>query len=86
VSNETSSFISLEGFSPVLTVMELAAVLRISRSKAYELVAQRVIPSVRVGRCIRISRAALEEYLALQSNLAEAHTSAKAAHTGRRAG
>jgi excisionase family DNA binding protein len=41
------------------TVEEVAAVLRISRSSAYEAVAAGQIPSVRFGRKIRVPRHAL---------------------------
>ena len=41
---------------PVLTVMEMARVLRIGRSSAYELVRTGVVPCVRVGKLVRIPR------------------------------
>ncbi|MEZ4554828.1 MAG: helix-turn-helix domain-containing protein [Dehalococcoidia bacterium] len=44
----------------MLTVPEAAKLLRIGRNHAYELVARGEIPSVRLGRLIRIPRAALE--------------------------
>ena len=47
----------------MLTVPEAAKVLRIGRNLAYELVARGEIPSVRLGRLIRVPRAALEERL-----------------------
>ena len=47
----------------VLTVEEAAELLKVSRGKAYEAVRAGEIPSVRVGRCIRIPRAALERML-----------------------
>ncbi len=40
----------------VLTVPEAACLLRIARSRAYELVDKGEIPSVRIGRSIRIFR------------------------------
>jgi excisionase family DNA binding protein len=43
----------------VLTVSEAGAVLRISRGAAYEGVRSGAIPSVRIGRTIRIPRSAL---------------------------
>ena len=42
-----------------LTVIEVAELLRIGRSSAYEAVRTGQIPSVRVGKLIRIPRAAL---------------------------
>lgn len=47
----------------MLTVPEAAKLLRIGRNLAYELVSQGEIPSVRLGRLIRVPRAALEERL-----------------------
>jgi excisionase family DNA binding protein len=47
----------------VLTVSEAAAILGISRSHAYDLVARRVLPSRRLGRRIVIPRDALLRFL-----------------------
>jgi excisionase family DNA binding protein len=47
-----------------LTVEEAAKVLRISRGKAYEMVARREIPSVCFGKCRRVSVAALRAWMA----------------------
>lgn len=47
-----------------LTVEELAAFLRIGRSKAYELCHQPDFPAIRIGRTIRISREAFLAWLA----------------------
>jgi excisionase family DNA binding protein len=44
---------------PVLTVEEAATVLRISRGSAYEAVRTGELPHVRIGRSIRVPRAAL---------------------------
>ncbi len=44
----------------LLTVSEAAALLRIGRNLAYQLVAEGEIPSLRLGRLIRIPRSALE--------------------------
>ncbi|MBX6764579.1 MAG: helix-turn-helix domain-containing protein [Rubrobacteraceae bacterium] len=46
-----------------LKVPEVAEVLRIARSRAYELVAEGEIPSVRIGRSVRVSRRELENWL-----------------------
>jgi excisionase family DNA binding protein len=46
-----------------LKVPEVAEVLRIARSRAYGLVAEGEIPSVRIGRSVRISRKELERWL-----------------------
>lgn len=47
----------------VLTVEEVADVLRIGRTAAYQAVKAGEIPSLRLGRKIRVPRAALERLL-----------------------
>lgn len=47
----------------LMTVEEVAAVLRIGRNGAYAAVASGAIPSVRIGRAIRIPRGPLMRYL-----------------------
>ena len=51
-------------FPLALTVEQAAKMLNISRNLAYDLVRQGVIPSLRLGRIIRISRSRLEEWMA----------------------
>lgn len=46
-----------------LRVPEVAKLLRISRARAYEMVADGSIPHVRVGRCIRVRLTELEARL-----------------------
>ena len=46
-----------------LKVPEVAKVLRIVRSRAYELVADGEIPSVRIGRSVRVNRRELKRWL-----------------------
>lgn len=46
-----------------LKVTEVAEFLRIGRTRAYELVSSGEIPSVRIGRNIRVSRKELERWL-----------------------
>lgn len=47
----------------LLTVMEMAAVLRIGRNAAYQMVKDGDIQSIRVGRSIRIPRNALIQFV-----------------------
>lgn len=47
----------------MMTVREAAALMRVGRDTAYSLVAERRIPSLRLGRQIRIPRQALLEHL-----------------------
>ncbi|MDA1195932.1 MAG: helix-turn-helix domain-containing protein [Planctomycetota bacterium] len=51
----------------LLTVPEAARLLRIGRNLAYELIARGEIPSVRLGRVIRVPRVSLERWLAVGS-------------------
>jgi excisionase family DNA binding protein len=46
-----------------LKVPEVAEVLRIARGRAYELVGSGEIPSVRIGRSVRVSRKELDRWL-----------------------
>lgn len=46
-----------------LKVPEVAEVLQIARSRAYELVGSGAIPSVRIGRSVRVSRKELDRWL-----------------------
>jgi excisionase family DNA binding protein len=55
---------------PILTVDELAALLRINRKTCYEALSRREIPGARkIGRTIRISRDAVLEWLAGQGRV-----------------
>ncbi len=49
-------------------VSEAAAVIGLSKSLVYRLVLADEIPHVRVGRSVRIPRAALEEWIAHQQH------------------
>lgn len=46
-----------------LKVPEVAEVLRIARSRAYELVGSGDIPSIKIGRSVRVSRRELDRWL-----------------------
>lgn len=46
-----------------LKVPEVAEFLQIGRSRAYELVGAGEIPSVKIGRSVRVSRRELERWL-----------------------
>lgn len=49
---------------PVLTVDEARQVLRIGRRQLYRAIARQLVPAIKVGRSIRISRSSLEAWLA----------------------
>jgi len=43
---------------------DVASILNISRSKAFTMMAQGDIPSIRIGHCIRVEMEDLEKYIA----------------------
>ena len=65
--NYSNSFsapvISPDKLPLVLSVLEVASILHIGKNMAYDLVNSGAIRCVRVGRCIRVPRSALLEYL-----------------------
>ncbi|WP_242656382.1 helix-turn-helix domain-containing protein [Desulfofundulus thermosubterraneus] len=52
----------IETMAAFLTVEEVARILRLKRSTAYEYVRQGIIPCVRLGSFIRIPKARLVEW------------------------
>jgi excisionase family DNA binding protein len=46
-----------------LKVPEVARVIRVARSRAYELVGSGEIPSIRIGRSVRVNRRELDKWL-----------------------
>ena len=46
---------NVENGNDLLTVPEMAKILKISRSKAYALVKEKDFPVIKIGKCIRIS-------------------------------
>lgn len=55
---------SRKNLPPILTVEELADLLRIDRKTAYAAIAEGGVPGVRrIGRCIRISRDVVFDWL-----------------------
>ena len=58
---QTSTF---EDLPLLLTVGEMASILRIGRNAAYQLVQEGSVQSIRIGRSIRIPRNALVQFAA----------------------
>ena len=52
-----------------LSLKEVQQLVGIGRTKAYELVTTGELPAVRIGRCIRINRRELDEWLHRQRYL-----------------
>jgi excisionase family DNA binding protein len=53
----------------LLTVTEAARLLRISRNLCYELIAQKQLPHIRLGRRILVPRHGLEQWIAHEAGL-----------------
>lgn len=51
------------GISELLTVAETAALLKTTKQQIRKMIAQQLIPALKVGREWRISKAYLEEFL-----------------------
>lgn len=47
----------------LLTVVEMAELLKISRSKAYSLIKEKTFPKIKIGKCIRIDKNKLLNWL-----------------------
>lgn len=50
----------------LMTIIEVAQYLRVSRSRAYELAASDGFPIIKIGKLLRVSDVALEEWLRQQ--------------------
>ena len=53
-------------YSEWLSLKDVQQMLGIGRTKAYELVTTGELPAVRIGRCIRVNRTELDEWLLAQ--------------------
>lgn len=53
----------MENENKILTVSEMANLLKISRSKAYDLVKDTTFPVIKIGKCMRIDKKELESWL-----------------------
>lgn len=47
----------------LLTVLDMAKLLKISRSKAYSLTKEKKFPLIKIGKCIRIKKDELFKHL-----------------------
>lgn len=47
----------------LLTVTEMAMLLKISRSKAYSLVKEKNFPVIKIGKCLRVNKNDLHNWL-----------------------
>jgi excisionase family DNA binding protein len=53
----------LKDYPDVLTVADLMDILKIGKNKAYELINKNIIHSHRIGRCFRIPKCCVYDYL-----------------------
>ena len=53
----------IEVQTELLRVEEAAKVLGVGRTKVYELIGRGEMPVVRIGRCVRIPRRALDQWI-----------------------
>ncbi len=67
IGTEPHNRIVLEGLPPLLTIEEVARVLRVSKRSAYRLVSEEPaadkIRAIRVGRLLRVEKSELERYV-----------------------
>lgn len=49
----------LSGYEEILTVKEAAKILKVSNGKIYDMVHSKELISVRIGRCIRITKTSI---------------------------
>ena len=52
-----------DSLPPLLKGKEVAELLNISRSQAYNLMRTGAIPTIRFGRCVRVRRSDLESFI-----------------------
>jgi excisionase family DNA binding protein len=50
-------------FTNLITGEEIAKILHVSRAYAYQLMRQKLIPTVKIGRSVRVRPADLEEFI-----------------------
>ena len=49
--------------SNLITVIEMANMLKISRSKAYSIIKEKGFPIIKIGKCIRVKKDELFQFL-----------------------
>lgn len=52
----------------ILTIDQVATLLKICKVKAYELAHQKGFPAIKIGRAIRVSKTALYDWIDKQAN------------------
>jgi excisionase family DNA binding protein len=81
-----SRHLSPEGFGPnvswLLRPTEVATVLGLGRSKVFQMLAAGELPTIRIGRCVRIPRSGLEAWLAERTSPGSQPRPPASSHTG----
>ncbi len=54
--------LDIEGGETLMTALEIARMLKISKAKVYRLISQGRIPAVRIGRAVRVIPADFREF------------------------
>ena len=54
----------------LLTAQEVSPIIRMPKARVYQLIAEGILPHVRIGKSIRVPRAAFEDWLANQNTSA----------------
>jgi len=75
VGDENAAILDLppdagRGAPALLRVNEVAQILRIGRTKAFQLLAEGELPAIRIGRAVRIDRRQLIEWLESRTKVA----------------
>ena len=66
IDREITSY--FKGTPDVMTVMEAAKALRCSKNTVYSLIAEGRIQAVRVGRCFKVPKSALVDFMSAEKN------------------
>ncbi len=53
----------IDNENDLITVIEMTKILKISRSKAYSLIKQNGFPIIRIGKCVRIKKNEMLQWL-----------------------
>ena len=69
--------VTLEGYQDILTPKDLQDILHISRTFVYKYLSNGTIKSVRIGKCYRIPKTYLQDFLTANTSCEEKTTTTK---------
>jgi excisionase family DNA binding protein len=61
---------SIDPLQPLLSIAEVCRMLSLSRPKIHELIVHEGLPTIKLGRAVRISPASLQRWLANREEIA----------------